>query len=172
MKERISEHLSYDEAMASSTAERLGIDNTPSPEILEVIKRTAKAVFDPLRDHFNCRIAVTSFYRCNKVNAVLEKNPDIVASKKSQHILGEAMDINGSVFGGVTNRQIFEWIRENLEFDQLIWEDAAGDPEPEWIHVSLKGTGHGAQGTGKEVKNRMEVLKRTRVDGKTRYEKL
>lgn len=162
--ERISEHISFEEATASSTAERHGIDNSPSEEIIEAMKKTAEAVFEPVRNHFGCRIAITSFFRCKEVNAVLEKNPGIVASKKSQHMTGEAMDINADVFGHVTNKQIFDYIRENLEFDQLIWEDVDQDPEPEWIHVSFKSS--------PGAKNRKEVLKRYKVDGKTRYERL
>lgn len=164
MRDSISEHISFEEATASGTAERLQIDNTPSEEILEVMKRTAEAVFEPLRNHFDCRIAITSFFRCQKVNAELEKNPSVMASKKSRHMFGEAMDINGNVYGRVTNRQIFDWIRENIEFDQLIWEDINGDPEPEWIHVSVK--------TGEGAKNRKEVLRRFREGEKSRYEKL
>jgi hypothetical protein len=162
--EKVSEHITYEEAIASSTAERLGIDNTPSEEIFEVMKKTADAVFDPIRNFFGCRIAITSFYRSPKVNAILGKNPNILASKKSQHMRGEGMDINGDVFGGVTNRQIFDYIRENLDFDQLIWEDIDNDPEPEWIHVSHK--------SGEGAKNRKEVLRRFREGTKTRYEKL
>ena len=176
MKEKISEHISYEEATASGTAERLGIDNTPTAEVQEAMKNIATRIFDKVRDHFGCRIAVTSFYRSPEVNAVLEKNPDIVAAKKSQHMTGEAMDINALVFGGVTNRQIFDWIRANLEFDQLIWEDVEGDQEPEWIHVSLKSPQAIAPPNppkgGLKNRNRMEVLKRTRVNGITKYEKL
>lgn len=176
MKEKISEHISYEEATASGTAEKNGIDNTPSAEVIVAMKNIATKIFDRLRDNFACRIAVTSFFRCAEVNAILEKNPDIVASKKSQHMAGEAMDISGSVFGGVTNRQIFDWIRENLEFDQLIWEDVEGDQEPEWIHVSLKSVKSKVSKvegeTTSNAKNRMEVLKRTRVNGVTKYETL
>lgn len=183
MKEKISEHISYEEATASGTADRLKLDNTPTPEQIEAMKNIATKIFDRLRDNFACRIAVTSFFRSAAVNKVLEQNPDIVASKKSQHMAGEAMDISGTVFGGVTNRQIFDWIRENLEFDQLIWEDAEGDQEPEWIHLSLKyiplppskgeKTPEPAQGGVKsQNKNRKEVLKRTRVNGVTKYETL
>jgi zinc D-Ala-D-Ala carboxypeptidase len=163
-KAKISEHITYEEAIASSTAERLGIDNTPTAEIIEVMKRTAVSVFEPIRNFFGCRIAITSFFRSLKLNAVLTKDPNILASKKSQHCTGEGMDINANVFGGVTNRQIFDYILANLEFDQLIWEDVAGDEEPEWIHVSIK--------TGEGAKNRKEILRRFREGGKDRYEKL
>lgn len=163
-KERISEHVTYEEATASSNAERLGIDNTPTPEIIEVMKNTARKVFEPMQEFFGCRIAITSFFRSADLNAELVKNPDILASKKSQHILGEAMDINGDVFGGVINKQIFDYIKENLEFDQLIWENVDEDPDPEWVHVSFKSS--------PGAKNRREVLKRFKENGKTRYEKL
>lgn len=158
----ISEHISLEEAMASSTAERLGIDNRPTPEIIEVMKATASAVFEPVRRSFNCRIAVTSFFRSPLVNAALEKNPDIQASKKSQHMLGEAMDINARVFGHVTNKQVFDYIKDNLVFDQLIWEEGTSE-EPDWVHVSFKSS--------PEAKNRKQILRKIREGNKTRYEK-
>ena len=161
--EKLSAHITLEEAMASSTARRLGIDNTPSAEIKEVMKLTAEAVFEPCRDHFGCRIAVTSFFRCDELNAALGRDPVIQASKKSQHRLGEAMDINANVFGGLTNKQLFEFIRDNCEFDQLIWEEGT-DKEPDWIHVSH------VSGEGK--KNRKQVLRKFRKKNKTWYEKL
>ena len=164
MKGKISEHITYEEATVSGTADRLGIDNTPREEVVEVMKRTAAMVYEPLINHFDCRIAITSFFRCPKVNSELERNPNIMASKKSRHMFGEAMDINGNVYGRVTNRQIFDWIQENVDFDQLIWEDLNGGQEPEWIHVSVK--------TGDGAKNRKEILKRFREGDKTRYEKM
>jgi zinc D-Ala-D-Ala carboxypeptidase len=162
-REKISEHVSFEEAMASSTAERLGIDNTPSAEIIEVMKRTANAVFEPVRNFYNCRIAIGSFFRSPSLNAVLVKDPNILASKKSQHCLGEAMDLNARVFGHITNKQLFDHILAKLEFDQLIWEEGT-DEEPEWVHVSIK--------TGEGAKNRKEVLRKFRDVGKTWYEKL
>ncbi len=162
-KQRISEHVSYEEATRSGTAERYSLSNDPPEELIEVGRMTAKELFEPVRNHFGCRIAITSFYRSPEVNAILEKNADIVASKKSQHMLFEAMDMNARIFGGCTNRQIFDFVRENLDFDQLIWEDIEGDEEPEWIHVSRKKD---------PSKNRKECLRRFRKDGKSRYEKL
>lgn len=161
--EKISGFISLSEAIASSTAEKLGIDNTPPDEIIEVMKLTAKAVFDPVRIFFGCRIAVTSFFRCQALNEVLSKSPAIMATKKSQHTTGEAMDINARVFGGVTNKQIFDYIRLNLAFDQLIWEDGT-DEDPGWVHVSYKS------GEGKN--NRGQVLRKQRIDGKTSYFKM
>jgi hypothetical protein len=160
---KISAFVTLGEAMASSTAEKLGVNNMPPDEIIEVMKMTAKAVFDPVRTYFGRRIAVTSFFRSQALNDVLNKNPAIMATKKSQHTLGEAMDINARVFGGVTNKQIFDYIRANIEFDQLIWEDGT-DEDPAWVHVSFKS------GEGKT--NRGQVLRKQRVDGKAVYYKM
>ena len=162
-QEKISQHVPLWEAMGSSTAERLGIDNTPPDEIKEVMKVTANAVFEPVRNHFGVPIAITSFFRCEKLNAALSKNPKVQASKKSQHRLGEAMDIDAHPYGRVTNRQIFDYICENLEFDQLIWEEGT-DEEPEWVHVSYVTP-------SEKRKNRKQVLRKFRKDGKTWYDK-
>ena len=160
--EKISRHITYTEAVASSTAERMGVDNTPDADTLEVMKLTATRLFDPVRDHFGCRIAVTSFYRSPKINASLAKDAKIMASKKSQHMSGEAMDINGRVYGGVTNREIFEFIRANLDFDQLIWEEGS-DLEPSWVHVSCR----------KNIEaNRHEVLRKQSLNGKVIYTRI
>lgn len=161
--EKISAHISLREAMESSTAQRLGIDNTPSDEIKEVMRRTAEAVFEPAREHFGCRIAVTSFFRSDELNAALSKDPRVLASKKSQHRLGEAMDLNANVFGGLTNKQLFEYLQGNVEFDQLIWEEGT-DQEPDWVHVSH------VSGEGKN--NRKEILRKFKKNNKTWYGKL
>jgi len=163
-REKISEHISLAEAMASSTAERLKLDNTPPEEIKEVMKVTATAVFEPVRNHYGVRIAITSFFRCDQLNAALSKDPKVQASKKSQHRLGEAMDMDAHPYGRITNRQIFDYIRENLEFDQLIWEEGT-DQEPEWVHVSYVTP-------TENRKNRKQVLRKLRKNGKTWYDKL
>jgi zinc D-Ala-D-Ala carboxypeptidase len=159
-RENISDHITFKEGMASRTAVLLGIDNTPPPEIVEVMKRTAEAVFEPPRRHFGCRIAVGSFFRCDALNTALGKDPNILASKKSQHLLGEAIDENAAVFGEITNKQLFEYIRELCDFDQLIWEEG-NDEEPAWVHVSYKAVG-----------NRREVMRKYKIGNKTWYEKL
>ena len=127
----ISAHISYSEATKSQTAIRKGIDNTPSPFVLERMKLVAERVFEPLREHFGIPIAVTSFYRSPKLNRA------IGGVKSSQHVTGEAMDIDGHIFGGVTNREIFEWVKNNLEYDQVIWE-YGDESEPAWVHVSYR----------------------------------
>ena len=95
------------------------------------MRYVAKEIFDKAREHFNIPIAVSSFYRSK------ELNNEIGGSVTSQHVTGQAIDIDGDILGGVENCEIFDYIYENLEFDQLIWE--YGDKEnPAWVHVSLK----------------------------------
>jgi hypothetical protein len=156
---QISDHITYKEATESETAEKLGIDNTPSDEILGVMKITALKVFEPIRRFWKCPIWISSFFRCPEVNEALGKSP-LKASKNSQHMAGEAMDIDAQVLGNITNRQVFEYIRDNCRFDQLIWEEG-DDNEPEWVHVSYKANA-----------NRMMVLRKYKIKGKISYRTL
>lgn len=149
---KITTHISFAEATKSQTATRHGINNVPGSEQIGNMKHLAEQVFEPVRKHFGKPIAITSFYRSPELNI------KIGGSKTSQHCKGEAMDIDADVFGGMTNAQIFEYIKKNLTFDQLIWEFGAND-NPAWVHVSLKKNG-----------NRRQVLRALRIGGKTRYE--
>ena len=137
----ISPHISYEEATYSDTAKRLGIDNIPNFEQLCKMVIVATKVFEPLRNYFGVPIHISSFFR------TIELNKAIGGSKTSQHVLGEAIDIDADKYGKITNKQIFNFIKDNLEFDQLIWEFGTND-EPNWVHVSFK-----------EGKNRHQVLK-------------
>ena len=134
-KERISTHVSYEEATKSQTAIYKGIDNTPNDEELANMKYIAENIFEKVRGKFNCPIAISSFFRCTKLNKA------IGGSSSSQHCKGEAMDLDADVFGITTNKRIFDFIRKNLEFDQLIWEFGT-DNNPDWVHVSLKKNGY------------------------------
>lgn len=149
---RISKHISYREATRSATAARLGIDNTPGEYELQNMQLLAEKVFEPLREYFGVPILVSSFYRSDELN---EK---IYGSPRSQHKEGRAMDLD-DVLGGVTNAQIFSYIRDNLDFDNLIWE-LGDDDNPDWVHVSYVS----------EDQNRKQVLRATRRKGKTIYE--
>lgn len=150
---RISKYISYSEATKSQTAIRYGLDNNPSPKHLESMQYVAKHVFDPVREHFGIPIGVSSFYRSEAVNK------KIGGSKSSQHRIGEAIDIDADMFGQITNQQIFEYIKDNLEFDQMISEYPTGD-EPSWVHVSLS----------KFRNNRKEILVAFKnSEGKTKY---
>lgn len=128
--DNISPHISYAEATHSDTAKRLGLPNIPYPTQLECMQELATRIFEPLREHFGVPIYISSFFRSERLNKAIR------GAKGSQHMLGEAMDIDAEKFGGVTNKQIFEFIRDNLEFDQLLWEFGT-DEEPDWVHVSF-----------------------------------
>ena len=149
----ISKNLTLAEVTKSQTASRLGISNAPGKEELESLKLVAEKVFQPVREHFGVPIAVTSGYRSEALNKA------IGGSKTSEHTLGMALDLDADVFGGVTNREIFEYILENLDFNQLIWE--FGDSKnPDWVHVSYRPSG-----------NKKEVLRafKNSSSGATRY---
>jgi zinc D-Ala-D-Ala carboxypeptidase len=133
-KKPISKHVSYSEATKSLTAIRDGIDNTPGKNELANMKHIALNIFEKVRGHFCCPIHVSSFYRSPELNRAVK------GSKTSQHVKGEAMDLDADTFGITTNKRIFDYIRKNLEFDQLIWEHGT-DKNPAWVHVSLKKHG-------------------------------
>ena len=150
----LSKNLTLAEVTKSTTAKRLGIDNTPDEWTTENLRQVAINIFQPLRDTFGCPIYVSSGYRSGELNTA------IGGSTRSQHVEGRALDLDADVYGGCTNSQIFNWIKENLEFDQLIWE-FGDDDNPDWVHVSYVYDGI----------NRKRCLKACRDDnGKTYYE--
>jgi len=152
----ISRYISEQEAFYSPTAKRLGIDNRATDSlVLANMRNVETKVFDVVRDYFDTPIGLSSFYRSVKLNKA------VGGASTSQHLTGEAMDIDADIHGGITNREIFEYIEQHLDFDQLIWE-FGNDNNPDWIHVSLKLNGT----------NRNQVLKAVRVGGKTKYIKL
>jgi hypothetical protein len=128
---RLSNNFKLKEFIKSSTATRLGIDNTPSPEVLAKLDLLANLIAQPIRDHYKKATTITSGFRC------LELNRQLGSSDRSQHVLGEALDIEVS---GVDNYDLAMWVKENLDFDQLILEFYDGSPESGWVHVSLSGS--------------------------------
>lgn len=136
---KISKHLTLAELITSQTAIRKKIDNTPSEQVISNLKLVAENVFEPLRDGLGQPIRISSGYRSPSLNRA------IGGAKNSQHTTGEALDLQG--MGTLKNSQIFNYIKNNLGFDQLIWEFGT-DKEPAWVHVSFKKTG-----------NRKQVLK-------------
>ena len=126
---QLSKNLSLAEVTKSITANRLGIDNTPDEWTTENLRQVAINIFQPLREAFGCPIYVSSGYRSAELNTA------IGGSTRSQHVEGRALDLDADVYGGCTNAQIFNWIKENVEFDQLIWEFGDSD-NPDWVHVS------------------------------------
>jgi hypothetical protein len=150
---KLSKNLTLDEATKSATAIKNGISNKPSSEHLSNLMAIAQNVFQPVRDHFGKPIAITSGYRSQALNDL------IGGASGSQHSKGEALDLDADVFGGLENYQMFHYIKDNLDFDQLIWE-FGDDENPAWVHVSYKATG-----------NRGEVLICAKQNGKTIYKR-
>lgn len=148
----ISKYVSYDEVVRSNTAIKKGIDNTPNAEQLCRIITLCKKVFDPLRTWVGGRVKVNSVFRSKKLNSI------IGGSKNSQHMAnkGAAIDID-DIYGHKTNLEMFHYIKDNLEFDQLIYE--FGDyNNPAWLHISYN-----------EGNNRNRVLIATKINKKTTY---
>jgi len=148
---KISEHLDLSEVTRSDSAKRAGVSNQPTPEHIENFKKLAENVFEKVRNHFGVPIRISSGYRSKELNA------KIGGSNTSQHCTGEAIDIDMDGTS-LTNKQIFDYIKDNLSFDQLIWEFGT-DKNPDWVHVSYESTG----------KQRKQVLKAIKVNGKTTY---
>lgn len=149
---KLSKYLTLAEATKSETAIRKGIDNTPNEEQLEAMRYTATTLFDLCREFVGGPLLASSFFRSPQLNAA------IGGSKTSQHCKGEAVDMDCDRYGKGVNKDLFYFIKDNLEFDQLIWE--FGDKNnPDWVHASIKRNG-----------NRGEVLRVYRtVDGESRY---
>ena len=150
---KLSENLSLAEVTKSATAIKHGIANEPTQEHLQNLKSVAENVFQPIREHFAMPVGVSSGYRSNALNDL------IGGSKRSQHSKGEALDLDADIYGGITNRDIFEFIKDHLDFDQLIYEFGT-DEEPAWVHVSYKSDN-----------NRGEVLQAIRQNGKVIYKR-
>ena len=147
----ISKHISDKEGVFSITAIRRGIDNTPDEEQLINMQLLAIKVFEPLRKWVGGPIKINSFFRSVKLNKT------IGGSSKSQHCQGQAIDIDDT-FGKVANSKMYQYIKDNLDFDQLIWE-FGDDGNPDWVHVSYVS----------EFDNRNRCLKAYRDKGKTKY---
>jgi len=148
---QLSKNLSLAEVVRSESAKRRNIKNNPTKEHLANLVSIALNVFQPIRDHFLVPIHISSGYRSAALNASIKG-----ASKTSQHSKGQALDIDMDGTK-ITNKQIFDFIKDNIEFDQLIWEFGT-DKNPDWVHVSY------AKG-----KNRKQILKAVRRNGKTSY---
>lgn len=152
----ISKHISEKEATKSITAIRLSLANTPDGNILTNMKSVAENIFEPLRKWVGGPIKINSFYRSEALNKAIggaSKN----GKQTSQHCFGYAMDID-DIYNYKSNAEMFNYIKENLNFDQMIWE--FGDStNPDWVHVSYVS----------DSTNRNRILKAVRDKGKTKY---
>jgi len=149
--EKISKHVSYKEGVYSITAKRLGLNNKPNTYALVNMQVLAENVFEPLRKWVGGPIKINSFYRGEALNKA------IGGSSRSQHCQGRAIDIDDS-YKHKTNAEMYNWIKENLDFDQMIWEFGTDD-NPDWVHISYVS----------EEENRKRCLKAARLNGKTTY---
>ncbi len=149
--EKLSKHVSYKEGTYSITAKRLGLENDPTDVHLSNMKLISEKVFEPLRMHVGGPIKINSFYRGPELNKA------IGGSSKSQHCHGQAMDIDDT-YGHASNAEMFNYIKANLDYDQMIWEFGT-EQNPDWVHVSY---------VSKE-ENRNRCLKAYRENGKTKY---
>tara|TARA_R100001594_G_scaffold2291_1_gene9164 strand:- start:1438 stop:1893 length:456 start_codon:yes stop_codon:yes gene_type:complete len=147
----ISKHISYKESVYSNTATRKGIKNEPNEEQLNNMQLIAEKVFEPVRKWVGGPIKINSFFRCPELNKA------IGGSSKSQHCHGQAIDIDDT-FGKATNAEMYHWIKDNLDFDQMIWE-FGDDDNPAWVHVSYVS----------HEKNRNRCLKAYKNKSKTKY---
>ena len=149
---QLSQNFSLIELTKSQTAERKGIDNTPSTEHQENLKLLCTSILQPIRDHFSRVVSVSSGYRSPELCTA-------IGSKiTSQHARGEAADFE--IFG-LSNKTLADYIDSELHYDQLIleyWKES--DPNSGWVHCSF------SQG-----KNRRQYLKAYKDENnKTRYE--
>ena len=149
--EKISKHISFKEGIKSNTATRLGINNTPDDYQVSNMVNIAINLFEPLREFVGGPIKINSFFRCEDLNRA------IGGSSRSQHCEGRAIDLDDT-FGHKTNAEMFRYIKDNLDFDQLIWE-FGDDNNPDWVHVSFISFDE----------NRKRIMRAERVNGKTTY---
>jgi len=149
---KLSEHFALAELIRSESAKRHGVSNEPSPEHLENMKVLCNEVLEPIRKLFGS-INISSGYRSKVLNHYIN------GSLNSQHCEGKAVDIDQDGMSVSSNVEIFNYIKDNLEFDQLIWE-FGNHNKPDWIHVSYN-----------KGKNRKQVLKALKTNGRTAYAK-
>ena len=150
----IGKYLTLEECCKSATAIRLGIDNKPNQQQIIALQALATNVYDKVCEKFLLKIPVTSGFRSKALNDAISGS-----SGSSQHMRGEAFDLDlDGTMNGVTNAQLFNYIKQHINFDQLIWEFGT-DTNPDWVHVSYDVAG----------KNRKNVFKGFRANGKVHY---
>ena len=149
---KISKHITYKEATRSVTAIRLSIDNKPNDYELQNMELIAEKVFEPLRKAVNGPIQINSFFRSEDLNTA------IGGSTRSQHCQGRAIDLDDN-YGYMSNNDMYNYIKNNLDFDQLIFEFPDKKGNAAWIHVSYVDADS----------NRKRCLKAIKENGKTKY---
>jgi len=150
----LTENVSLKELTKSESATRFGISNEPTEEALSNLQKLATHILQPVRDHFGKPLIITSGYRspelCLKIGS----------TTTSQHTKGQAADFE---IGGIANKDLSDWIHQNLDYDQLILEFwKPEDANSGWVHCSYKGQGL----------NRKQYLRAFTENGKTKYESM
>ena len=150
---QLSENFSLLELTKSQTATRKGIDNAPSPEHQENLKLLCTHILQPVRDRFERVVSVSSGYRSEELCLA-------IGSKiTSQHAKGQAADFE---IYGLSNQELANFIKENLDYDQLILEYWTPEsPNNGWVHCSYKVN-----------VNRKQYLRAYKNEGKTKYEQI
>ena len=150
---KLSQNLSLNEVTKSNTAMRRGIDNTPSEEHLKNLKYVAEKVFQPIREHFGVPIYISSGYRSPELNEAIGGSP------RSFHSHGMALDlVQDGRNKGVSNADVFYFIKDNLPFTELIWE-FGDENNPNWVHVAIA--------PGREDEKKIKIAER--INNKTTY---
>jgi zinc D-Ala-D-Ala carboxypeptidase len=152
---KLSKNLWLSEVTKSNTATRKGIDNSPTDLHIANLKYLAEKIFQPIREHFGCPIFVSSGYRSKALNEA------IGGSQRSFHSHGMALDLDmDNKASKISNTDIFNFIKDNLEYTELIWEFGDED-KPDWVHVAIA--------KGRENEKNAKVA--YREDGKAKYMK-
>lgn len=152
---KLSEHFDLNEFTRSDFAKRNNINNLPNAEQTDNLRELCEKVLEPIRKHFQIPILISSGFRSKELNKA------IGGASNSQHTSGEAVDIDHDLSANVVNnRMIFDFIKNNLVFDQLIYEFGTST-NPDWVHVSYASNG----------KQRNQILRAIKHGGKTTYEK-
>lgn len=129
---QLSQHFHLREFTRSQTAARRGIDNQPDQPAINALVMLCDTLLEPVRRNFGRPVVINSGYRSPALNRA------IGGARGSQHVLGEAADIE---IHGIANADLALWIAGKLPFDQLILEaHVPGDPASGWVHVSLSSS--------------------------------
>lgn len=151
---KISDNFYLSEFTKSNTAKANNIDNSPHQGHIYCIKALVNNILQPLRDGLGQPIFISSGYRSSELNELIN------GSKNSQHSKGQAVDIDQDNRNSkISNSDVFFYILDNLDFDQLIWE-FGDDENPDWVHVSYNGLNE---------KQRKEIIVAYKDNGKTKY---
>ncbi len=148
----ISKNFTLAELCNSATAKRFGINNNPDDKVIKNLELLAKNILQPIRDHFDKAIHIVSGYRSPGLNK------KVGGASNSQHLIGQAVDIDNDNTD-ISNAEIFNYIKENIKFDQLIWE-FGNDESPDWVHVSYS------------AKPRKQILRAYKDGSRTFYKKI